>query len=263
MARPPRTLWTPYRGILRPSGPSVLNRGSLQAQALTSFWPLTGLRSIDLVRGNDAGVVGAPTWSFDAQFGLVPVLSGSGQYFRLTVAQVLAFGGEWSISAWLKVGGAGNCSVFGDGNGFARVVDSSGSVYISNDANQSETTTGWTAGAWTHVVLTGDNLYFVNGGLGKSLTRTGNFTFRDIGRGYSTYYFNGPITHVCLHGKNLSATEIWHQYDPATRWDLYWERAKSYSLPNLGGGDASSEFAPYPHGLHLGFHVNGHCRGTR
>lgn len=46
-------------------------------------------------------------------------------------------------------------------------------------------------------------------------------------------YMEGGVGDARLYGRALSDAEIWHQYDPATRWDLYAPVARVYAVPTL------------------------------
>ena len=51
------------------------------------------------------------------------------------------------------------------------------------------------------------------------------------------------VSHAGLWARALSPAEIWALYDPATRWDLCWQRRRTFFIPAGGGGSFNPAWA--------------------
>ena len=55
--------------------------------------------------------------------------------------------------------------------------------------------------------------------------------------------FNGLIGDVMLAKRAWSDGQQWRMFDPATRWDLYWQRRRTFFIPAGGGGSFNPAWA--------------------
>lgn len=240
----------------RPQGPFVLNRGSLQAQGL-QLWYVGGQeRHINQVDGESLTLTGAASAQSDPVLGPLTVLDNA----RLTWSQspdpdtiVYAY---WMVEFATSDGG-----VVGAINKWLDYVQS----------GSPSTHTWWsykTSSQWEilpkvvrnsphHLVFRNDPSnarYCTNGAFADGSYRdadAGQFAFGNVlsnsGIGYAD-------VRVYAAG-SYSDAMAWHQYDPATRWDLYWQPSgRTLFWPEMSGAPAQS---PVPilmqmYGLHTG-----------
>ena len=110
--------------------------------------------------------------------------------------------------------------------------------HVSNDGNDpggNECTyamASFSLNTWYHICGTydGTNLWlYVNGqqvdtnagDAGGIFDSTANFAMGSSGDGNSAAMWPGKIDDGRVRNRCLSAAEVWQEYDPATRWDLY------------------------------------------
>ena len=163
---------------------------------------------------NNGTLINGPTWA--ASGGKYAMsFDGTDDYARVGTATTFNTNSKWTWFAWFNRSTAGVSSVFGDGDGFARVVWSDAtSLYVSNDGNSYLLQTFTTSlNAWINITLVsrGDSTnvdVYRNGVLNGTYTNGGSFTFRDIGRGYTLYYWAGLIDDVRIYNRALSPNEI-------------------------------------------------------
>jgi hypothetical protein len=145
-----------------------------------------------------------------------------------------------TVAFWNNSFSSGSASAFGNEVSDGRINchgpwtgntlywDFSGQIGVDERAS-----TDYTAYAnkWTHVVLTAgatQDIWF-NGvrvaseafTYGTAVDTT-NFYLHTY-KGGATFPHNGALTHFSIWPRQLSDAEVYALYDPATRWDLYWQ----------------------------------------
>lgn len=250
-------------GPNRPQGPFSLNRGSLQAQGLALWWPATmdcAARVADKSgRGNDST---AGAWSLiQTEFGPAIRLNGTSDYIRL-LDGARGLGNVCSVSVWMRsnaIDGQRGIWEISNGTTAERLVrywfNPGGQCLYDQDGSNYYIGIRSFPTTWTHEVsvLNGggakSSVYW-NGEVWTGLSVDNNQTTQNgldsfmlgaYGAGTPSAFLSADLLDICIHDHALTPAEIWHQYDPATRWDLYWQPSgKTLFWPeNLGGAPAS------------------------
>lgn len=269
---------TPGRhGLTRPQGPAIQNRDTAQSLGLIAWWPV-GPTSRDTspnqlperVRG--LGITGSngSLSTRASQVGLALQNDGAGDtYLEFSTAGLSFPSQEGTMSYWTKLANATPASDSLSGFGMwvmpANFVShyplSSGLVYcgeMSTDRpiNGVSPLAGVTRTEW-HVVTVvsraGTNGYrfFQNGQLMAQGTRGGwpslLSSARLFGQHYAplsaNYAVDGFACDFRIYNRALSDAEVFELYQPSTRWDLYWQPARSYVfIEAAGGGGGGSTF---------------------
>lgn len=249
----PRRGFRAYDGSHAPKPPFTLNKDSPQAQALFGWWPMQAHNSVpprDLSGyGNHGVLVGEPSKSASER-GLVLDLDGVNDAIDLGQSSVLDFDPATeagSMSAWVKATTQpGNFNIIiGD---WSDTIQEFG-IWISNTTNIAgfcggEITSASSgvdlSGEWQHVLVTNDadgsgeaQKIYVDGLLkdsgisGTELDTTNGFVI-GYRQANNDRFFKGLIDDVRVYRRELTAGEIWSLYSPSTRWDLYWQRQRTY-----------------------------------
>jgi len=245
----------------RPVGPPVLNLGSPQARGLLAVHPLAG-DTRDLVRGGVAAATGV-TFGAYPELGLVSRYTTSPAYVDLGVPTMLSSAITFSAAAWVltdttspSAGGGGLRYLFGAEGGsdvaafVCRYSPSSGHFQAyqwgSGGYQGGEGATTVVANRLYHVAVTciGSTLsLYVDGVLDGSWSVSASLVPMTSTRYYIGSMFgdtarqwSGLIADHRLAACAWSPAEVWALYDPATRWDLYWQRRRVYVSISAGGG---------------------------
>ena len=259
----------------RPTGPLILNRDSPQAQGLRALFLPSTARPRDLVTGLslNAPALAEPTPAGDPVGGVCLDLNASGAGVYTTVPVQWQLQPPCTILLGVRRLGTmgGNVTLAG---GFYNLpqtspyvtwgfFESSANVdYIGMYANNGGVILAPTGGTpdaplplneyhiWVGVFdvnaqrLYRDGVLVASGSVGHTNTQ---YTAT------STWGFGDPngvngnpairVSHAGLWARALSPAEIWALYDPATRWDLYWQRRRTFFIPAGGGGSFNPAWA--------------------
>jgi hypothetical protein len=227
-----------------PNGQFTINRNSPQANGLVAWWPTLGCFGANTLRyvgrGN-SGTINAD-WIADGEAGPLLTFDGTtNDDFSISHATGLIGTDDWSVALWARCDGAAddtNWVAFSvEPNGFLWIYFSrwSGVTGISVDSYDSvwgvrgAGHTGFTVGKLYHIVAVGGASYlalYVDGAFANSsgtaaLGAAQASTFWWGSQFGSSKYHLGDIGDVRFYNRQLSAAEVWHQYCPSTRWDLY------------------------------------------
>lgn len=246
-------------GLQAPRWPFTINRASHQANGLLAAWPLMG-------------DTGATLRDLTGRFDLTCDLSASGwqptifgaQSFRVNTAGSLAAtyaplvavpSSDFTLAFWVKKDAA---SVDEAALGWVEDSDGLGIYFRETFSSWTEairirykganylSSNNVTSANWHHVALvrsgTSGTVY-VDGRSAGSVTMTNVITAASFRLG--TWVLNqdmngGNLFGVAVHTRALTPSEVWALYDPATRWDLYYELGRrTYFFPTGGGGGAT------------------------
>lgn len=247
------------RRLMRQFGPPVgafgVNHDSPQAAGLVAWWPALASRGggeawRDLVSGFDLPFVNGGSWISTGVGGIArKFTAASTQYALNTVVPVRAM--PVTLAAWYRFdpGAAAN-------NELVQVTNSGGGQYYSLRAGinaggdthtvvqraiQSGIGAPQTVASdgvlyeWrlaVAVFLSGSSrLLYVDGKLAATSTdactpQSGEFDRTYIGGSMTEgtgfrFPFDGEIGEVRIYNRALTADDVYHMFDPATRWDLY------------------------------------------
>lgn len=264
----------------RPQWPFALNPDSPQARGLVAWYPLLPL-GIDMSavsgRYGLSSVSGTPTTSASGTLNCAAVGFGSSALYTDTLPltavplslvawaastdpnntqDVIYLGGHTlataSMDRWsLNFGGA----TAGDP---IRAISVSGGT-----ARTAVTGTGYTAGRWHHVaaVFTSSTLReaYIDGNATGTNTQTsvpGAPSRLSMGSGWAssalTADFVGTVAEARIYNRALTSAEILAQYDPATRWDLYWQPANRVFFNIAAAGRTTKNTRSHPLGVRVG-----------
>lgn len=241
----------------RPPGPPyVLNRDCLSAEGLVAFWPLgaaSGHAHYDIVgRGasklTQNGTMAPAPGPYGE--GLAASNTGSASNFLSTSVNPVVTP-PFTIAAWVYTTQTASYwnawAVSFDGTNYHNIYinyPSAGNVGANTfdglgQESQGTATKNLTTNTWAHITCTWTSnvlrAAFVDGGNKgsntTSLTPT-TPTLTTIGQfpgGFGP--MTGRIAHVCAWNRVLSDDAVARLYDPATRWELYWQsRGRFYSF---------------------------------
>lgn len=228
----------------RPSEPVVtLNTESPQIVGLRNWWPLNSQADtlyLDLIGGNhaipDTGLSSAP-------FGVNGGWSVKGD--DSSSATIASLSGDyWTFSCWYFVGaasGVGLGRILGSSGGSCRLgLTSSGNFFLRTAEGGSNQTVGsFTTEQWNLFTLVRNGsstlTVYVNGVFNAAATaETGGSS--DFNRLFAHpsagERFGGWAHDIRWYNRVLHPAEVYHQFDPRTRWDLYYPLArKLWSFP--------------------------------
>jgi Concanavalin A-like lectin/glucanases superfamily len=249
-----------------PRWPFTMNTDSPQAQGLLAWYPILPfsspfLSTRDMARGiaNGTGYSGGVVTSSNLLGG--PALTFSTDGIIDCSPPAVAGLSQISVSAWIHPTTAGQ-------NSTGKILESTpGSViYFGYDGAATifahffttsgadpyaRVTTGPVLGAMTHVVGSCSvgvaNAMYFNGvsqilstnDLGSGTVNA--ITILHVGNtGGVAQDFSGAMWDLRIYDRAIRSDEAWQMYDPATRWDLYYElRTKTYlfPVPAVAGGN--------------------------
>ena len=251
----------------RPSGPVQLNRDSPQALALRHWWPIVGT-NFRAGAGLVDGAVQAGLGSRGVPgHGLTATFDGSTTYANTAILPTGLSGSQpWTLAIWIRHvlapgvypandvrvvtftedGGHADATydkaieIRGGGVGTARVYAYDGGV------ERSVGTTNTLDNVPHRIIGTFDGAtlrIYCDGRLENSQACSSTYAFASPQIVWShtaggCQDFTGQLWDTRVYARCLSAAEVWADYDPATRWDLYWHpstRAYAWYLPVAGG----------------------------
>lgn len=263
---------TRQRHAAPPLGPFVANKDSSQYQGLVAWWPLHEIRGTRYDRkgywsltengtvdarsgpfgGGRASLWDAGTTDYLEYQGTPPVnavpLTMSCWFLAADVTNYYA------LVAVLKYANAGTDDYFSLGINGAGAGDP---VYaeVANGANYNaaSSATGYTANTWNlaaggfesatsrwatcNAQSRGTNTTSRTPTAG-SIDRTQIGSFVSQGGTYSP--INGQIFDVRIYNRSISQTDNWLMYDPATRWDLWYQTGRKVYSFSTGAAPPSS-----------------------
>ena len=249
----------------RPSGPVLLNHESPRAQGL-GVWVPDGLwdyvRNVGPVQRTAPSLIGLPTIGQARRFAEassnyidfphVPWLDTcAAASFAFWQANAQATAGRYGHRLAQQTVWVGNNSGFSifEFNGSADVL----AFAFRNTGTESPTFSGFSGGPHRVVVTyaAGTLSVYRNGQLvGTSTSATASLPstseYFSIGRGNGSspaYYASADLADICAWSRVLTPAEVWADYDPATRWDLYWQRRRTFFIPAGGGGSFNPAWA--------------------
>jgi hypothetical protein len=232
--------------------PARLNARSSQAKDLTLWWP--GGDHVGGIRRNRPTTFGsARAVAADDMLGRVWKFDGTTNSF-INLSPTVFGGLQWqtagghTLTAWVKLG-AFNSSInqyivnMTSGSLTIRCFELGGAndLRVGNDVNfgggaVATFTTAPSLNVWYHLAYTWQSVggtsthkAYLNGILVDTTTlgehSSALIVQFDLGRrndvGGQGSNFTGWVGDTRLYTRALSDAEIWKQYDPATRWDLY------------------------------------------
>lgn len=215
----------------RPAGPFVLNRGSLQAQGLR-FWITPGIppeTPLDRVTGTIL-TRGTSTTDVMDEEGRARNYAGTGERTDIAIGTLSEM--TFTARAMFAATGGMQPLVYMHSNVFELILDAT-DLFAAYSGSWAYNRSGYvpTAGKWHSIAVSlGPNgrLMFVDGVQVASWvpawSPAGPSSIH-VGNRWDTSWAmnNGRIADERVYDRALSPAEIWHQYDPATRWDLYWQ----------------------------------------
>lgn len=249
-----RSAYRNFRAIQAVGQPFTINRFSQQAKGLVHWWPTlgnTGAIIRDLAGQVDGVFPGAPDDPVhirDAKFGNV-LDYGASHFLDFGSGSFLTDGEPFSIAWWIRLEvitgfrAHFNLLISGETAGFGVLSSDSGSytpiTFGSANAVLTEfrpTTDFRTAllDTWAHFVITYDggsstsaaSYGFFYDGVSFAVGVGGGFSGPDdanqLGHlGSTGIYLDGQMGDFRIYNRALSAGEVFQQWSPATRWELY------------------------------------------
>lgn len=236
--------------LLSPPRPAVplldqrvrLNRASLQAQGLLGHWtPLLyrgGNQIGDLCGLHPATFQSAPTWQQDPVVGMFATYT-SPTYATIVDSQRRFATPYLTVSGWFRpttsasFGSLLQRRTAGNSLGWTfQIAGSAGVMSFFTSAGSVQSISGWTAGVWWHFACTYDGVthrQYRNGvEVGShadagTIADPGATSLISIGRneGGTTNFIDADVGPLSIYDHALSPAEIWQQWAPQTRWDLY------------------------------------------
>lgn len=225
----------------RPRGPVVLNRGSLQAQGLKHFWVAQAGKFIDLV-GASEETSRSSVWDGPCEVGGMASGATSGGYAfasgtpsgfvhavvngKIGTGSGEGYGGRKCFLATHSTAGDCGWSLWGNDDEVCLTmhsfVDLSQSVAMDESKILSLVVTH-NGSTYQFVV---DGVKYIVGNAGYSTTNLIGYTLLAAcpgGTPTNSLIGGGELYDARLYSDPITDALAWHQYDPATRWDLYWQ----------------------------------------
>lgn len=237
----------------KPSWPYSINRGSPQAQGLAYWWPgdpAGGKTLFELVRGSDGTLTNGPAWVPGPEGGMVIDGDATDDYI---VFPQTGFANPSSVFWWFRPDdtSAGDRRAVGVAAGsVGGFIRQNGTVLQALDTGGGTWTTivsGIEVG-WQHVgavyLGSGSCTGYRNGNPGSTAGSTTPTIWQSQPWTYGAAYLGayGSYFGACIHDLRIYRTEvpastIAAMYDPATRWDLYYQPGRrAFSLPGVTPG---------------------------
>ena len=227
-------------------GPNVITDGLVACWDFSSkqCYPGSGSTCYDIV-GKNTGTLSTPTFVNDGGKSALRFDYTNSDMMTFQDTPQLSFGtGDFSIEAWIlcKQASVGSNPgskyaapiVLGDKNGMALFLPADPSLYSTHWRGQIMVegitrclTDNLLINTWYHIACTrtgasGTNTgkyTYVNGGDPQSRNGDGNWVSgsgipdAQMGRGYTTYYFDGDIAIVRVYNRVLTPAEVKSSYD--------------------------------------------------
>ena len=169
------------------------------------------------VSGNyDASTVNAITWGGAGEFGTSAAFNGSSSYISATGLGITG-NSTFTVSTWINTTSSGVFFFFGNGAlnaSFFIQVTSGGNITVGEfDFNLFTSSQTVNDGAWHNIVFTTDGTtskLYIDGSQTNILANTFNISadIMEIGRGTSSYYYNGSIDQVRIFNRALRPYEV-------------------------------------------------------
>ena len=238
-----------YPAFVPPFGPFRVNRASIQAKGLLAWWPFVITRGTNTIL-EVAGVGGeGDTWEGDPTWSDGYILEFDGTGDNVEFGDVCDFDGStpFSLSVWFRTSTSAFQALFtklnnGSAAGYAMDLDSTGAIIRFNIRNAANNrmlvkATNTCNDGQPHLAtitydgskaVSGVNLYkdaileTISQSADTFTASSSNSTpLRVSGVGDDSTLFTGGIWDCRVYNKELSVAEIWHQWAPTTRYDLY------------------------------------------
>ena len=167
------------------------------------------------VSGNYDGVFTNPAYGTGV-FGQAGVFNGSSSYITATGLGITG-NTSFSVSVWIKTTSSGVFFFFGNGAlnaSFYIEANSGGNIRVGEfDFDLFTSAQTVNDGGWHNIVFTSDSItskLYIDGSQTNSVANTFNISadIMEIGRGTSSYYFNGSIDQVRVFNTALTPLEI-------------------------------------------------------
>lgn len=248
----------------RPAHAFGLDASSGQARGLAAWWPLVGANGVEMVAKRQAVVANGATVAASSVFGAAPWLDGTNDYVNTGSASLFNFASsDYTLSLWVcphtlsssvrnqlwsKDSNAAGGRSFTLEHNHAATESSYTAIGHATFSTDSQyfayyTPTGLLSAFATTLITVGIRsgvMFIAANGVEQSLTAypgagpyvplQSSSTEAWIGRRvYSGYEepFHGIVADARVYNRALTPTEIWALYDPATRWDLYWQPGRT------------------------------------
>lgn len=234
-----------------PTGQFELNRKSPQAYGLEAWFPGQACGNSPVLRdltgnGHDADKSSNNYWLNNPEmgYGATGTTSNSDWVLRRTITNTQYE--PWSITFWgIVTAWLGEYApVFGNRNSSGNFA----CIYWDTYGTRLRVRIDTSAGTDVNVTIALDTLYhiaichtgteysvFINGVYQTtSGSSDGVYTWRVIGgAGDNSFQWIGSIFDARFYNRILSASDVWQQYDPATRWELYRPVAPVWIVANI------------------------------
>lgn len=228
--------------------PFEANTDSMQARGLVGWWPMIGANGVSIPGYVGARVLmataGSPPIVADPVVGRMLSLDGTTQFAAAAAGAIPVFQQTtpFSVACWFSTtdtdaGLVGNMNVGTTAGWFMDVNAGSVRMVLANAAVTAgravrTTSTSLNGGALTHVVATYDGssssagiLIYVNGYsvalTGLLNTTPGTLVDNACAVGIRPGLMVGRITDPRIYNRVLNTAEVWQQFAPQTRWELY------------------------------------------
>ena len=239
----------------RPNGPPILNRDSPQAQALASWWPLTEPGIVrDVVTGSIAALAPAVSVVGEPTLGLSQSNAYADPFASLGLPSIAP---PWTAAVWFRrIAGSGAGVItaqLGTVDGLRAAQYGSPAENVGITAGGTNLYVGYSAPTTRAALLTwvqpasGDLMVYADGvsvgtmaAGGPSLHRGSIYNVDYIAHAYAALGWLGDLR---MWTRAFTPSEVWALYDPATRWDLYWQRRRTFFIPAGGGGSFNPAWA--------------------
>lgn len=260
----------------RPTGPLILNRDSPQVRGLVAWWPLGDGGWREVLSGISPQAVGTngPTVVPHQLGGLAydGIGGGSGAtdgaWLDVSNVPLGAITTEATVAFWVRLrnatpgaegktgfpvcfqyitGGFASHYPWTDGTAYVSTFRSASggrqTITLASDVDRASwhlvaVSTRNGSGNW-RFAQNGRVIYTAAGEASVTMDATARWIgATDIATSAHAYGLDGQVADVRLWRRALSDAELWALYDPATRWDLYWQpstRAHAWYLPVAGG----------------------------
>ena len=170
--------------------------------------------------GNYNGTATSVTY-VAGQFGDAGSFNGSSSYIYATGLGITG-NVSFSVSIWIKTISSGLFFFFGDGSLYASFyisVNANGTLTVGEfDYNLYTTTETVNDNNWHYVTFTSNGItskLYIDGTETNSISNTFNISADriELGRGSSSYYFNGSLDQVRIFNKAITAAEVTTLYN--------------------------------------------------
>ena len=244
-----------------PHVPFTIDRDSPQAQGIVAWWPTLGSAGANVLRdfggrGFTGTFNGTLAWQVDNMMGAVPNYDGATTYVTTNKA-LIPLTGNFTITQWFSsTNTVTNAhlvtqyeAVIPTASGrflteVNRVSQKYGCFHGSGAGVITSAASFSTAGPNLMVIRRAGNTFslFLNG-VQDASTGSSDVGIQDtatwigVGRGIPNFgYFPGQIGDIRIYNRALSAAEVWQQWAPESRFDLYRPLLRRlWTVPSVAG----------------------------